>query len=188
MNIDKAVATPGWMSIEELTYIAEVAEKSQCIAEIGSWRGRSTIAFAEHTPGVVYCVDTWADNAYGGNNYWTKDDPPDLMQRKDWLWDEFHKNLGERVYTNVFPYRMSSVEGARILRNMDMTFDAIFIDAGHSYADVVNDIHAWRPMLRENGILFGHDYGIFGPEVIKAVDELIGKVRVVDTIWTTEGA
>jgi predicted O-methyltransferase YrrM len=184
MNIERALATDGWMSGTELLYLASVAEKSHMIAEVGSWRGRSARAMADNTPGVVHCFDTWADNAYGTV---FPGDAPDLCDHPDWLWNEFQENHADTVGTVVFCHRMSSVEGANYARNAGLRFDAIFIDAGHQYVDVVADITAWMPLLKKGGILFGHDYhNIHHPEVVKALDELVPKYSVVDTIWTTE--
>ena len=50
VDISHAINIPGWMSVEELTYLAEAASKSNIIVEVGSWKGRSTIALAANTP------------------------------------------------------------------------------------------------------------------------------------------
>jgi len=50
MNIERAQATTGWMSDAELTYLAECAGKSTAIVEIGSWKGRSTLALLATPP------------------------------------------------------------------------------------------------------------------------------------------
>ena len=65
----------------------------------------------------------------------------------------------------------------------------IFIDAGHSYEEVKQDILAWRPLLREGGILCGHDLykdGPYHPGVKQAVDELIVNYTVTGTIWVAQ--
>lgn len=184
MNLKKALEVPGFMAESELAYLAELAAKSHAIAEVGSWRGRSARAFADNTEGFLYCIDTWADDAYGAV---FPGDAPDLCQHRDWLWNEFQRNLADHLSSNVFRMRTNSVDGAKALRGVK-NFDLIFIDAGHNYEDVVADIKAWRPLLQEGGILCGHDYAEYHPGVIRAVDELVPKFRVVGTIWTTEGA
>lgn len=181
MNIERALATPGFMAESELEYLASLAAKSGSIVEIGSWSGRSARAFADNTPGLVFCVDTWADNAYGSA-------PAEMTCHPDWLWKEFGKNVGYEHH--VMAWRMNSVQCAALVANQGFKFDLIFIDAGHNYEDVVADINAWRPLLATDGVLCGHDYTtVHHPGVVQAVDELIPNFRVVDgtTIWTTEG-
>ncbi len=183
MNIKRALETPGWMSETELGYLASLAQKSVAIAEIGSWRGRSTRAFCDHTLGTVISVDTWADDAYGAA---FPGDAPDLCLHRDWLWAEFRKNLSDHIGGNLTPWRMASVAGAKKARSSGFKFDLIFIDAGHNYEDVVADVNAWRPLLLPNGVLCGHDYVTHHADVIMAVDQFVPVFRVIDTIWTTE--
>lgn len=176
MNIERALACPGFMSEIELTYLATLAERCYSIVEVGSWRGRSANAFAVNTPGALLCVDTWADNAYGNA-------PADITCYPNWLWHDFQRNTAQ--LPNIETLRMSSVSAATLCSNRK--FDLVFIDAGHWYEDVYHDILAWRPLLKEGGILCGHDYNpVHHPPVIQAVNDLVPKFRVVDTIWTTE--
>ena len=186
-KIERAWNAPGWMSYDELVYLSKVAEKSRSMAEIGSWRGRSARAIADNLPegGFLFCVDTWADDSYGAV---FPGDAPDLCQHPDWLWNEFARNVGDHLSSKVFRMRMPSVEAAAALNGQGRKFDAIFIDAGHRYQDVIADIQAWRPLLADGGVLCGHDYVHYHADVIKAVGELVPRFRVVDTIWTTEGA
>lgn len=177
MNIEKAIATPGFMAEIELEYIAHLAQRSKAIVEIGSWSGRSACAFAQNTLGTVHCVDTWADNAYGSA-------PAEQTCHPEWLWTAFNRNTAD--YKNIHPLRMNSVEGAAWARTAGIMFDCIFVDAGHNYEDVISDILAWQPLLVPDGILCGHDYAEYHPGVMQAVRELVPKYRVVGTIWTTE--
>lgn len=58
----------------------------------------------------------------------------------------------------------------------DGYFDLIFIDADHSYRVVKEDITAWLPKVRKDGVLSGHDYHVPDgrhPGVAQAVNELL---------------
>jgi predicted O-methyltransferase YrrM len=178
LNIEKALAIPGFMHPIELEYLASIAEKATDIVEIGSWCGRSARAFADNTPGKVWAVDTWADNAYGSA-------PAEITCKPGWLMDGFARYHSDTIGSKVIRVRASSLEGSRILDYK--RFDVIFIDAGHNYEDVRTDLLAWIPLLKDDGILCGHDYADYHPGVMKAVDEFVPKFRVVGTIWTTEG-
>jgi predicted O-methyltransferase YrrM len=56
----------------------------------------------------------------------------------------------------------------------DGSVDFVFIDAGHSYQAVAQDIRLWRPKLRPGGWLGGHDYCDKFPGVKQAVREACG--------------
>lgn len=179
MNIERALAVNGWMSEAELTYLAEAASSSQTIVEIGSWKGRSTLALACNTPGTVYAVDTWKGTEQQGD---------ELSQHEPgWLLEEFKRNTAG--ISNIVICEGTSVDMARL--HMGLTVDMIFIDGYHTYEGVRDDILSWSPMLRPGGILCGHDYvPPYWDGLLKAVHEFIPKFRVVEgtTIWTTEAA
>jgi predicted O-methyltransferase YrrM len=168
MNIERALATPGWMDLSELVYLAHLASKSSAIAEVGSWQGRSARAFADNTKGHIWCCDLWSDEQ---------------------TMFEFSKNHADTIGTKITRIRAASVEGARIMAEEGKTFDLVFIDAGHEYEDVKADILAWRPLLREGGVLCGHDLyadGPYWPGVLQAVNELVVNYSVIGTIWTAK--
>lgn len=49
------------------------------------------------------------------------------------------------------------------------TVDFVYIDAAHDHESVANDILAWWPLLKEGGILAGHDFDHHHKGVIEAV-------------------
>lgn len=187
MNIERALKTNGWMSENELAYIASLASKSKLIVELGSWRGRSAVAWAENTSGVVYCIDTWATNAYGIT---FPDDPSDLHQRPEWLWNLFVHNT--QGLANIFPVRSYTAPAARIFIERGLRPDVVFVDADHQRPGIQADLNAWLPLLADNGVICGHDYSYEGwPDVKQVIDEYVAAgrlkpIRLIDTIWTTE--
>ena len=177
MNIEHAFTVEGFMSSAEIVYLAQVSAKSRRICEIGSWKGRSSCAFAANTLGIVFCVDVWQGSL---ENDFRIEDP-----NNPFIYD-FMSNTSR--YGNLVMVRKPSLEAAQILGTFCL-FDAIFIDAGHRYEACRADILAWRPLLKSGGILFGHDYGHFDwPGVKQAVDELVPNFSIVPetSIWTTE--
>ena len=70
-------------------------------------------------------------------------------------------------------------------------FDLVFIDDDHEYEAVKNGIEAWYPLVKEGGILCGHDYcstgkdkGYYKDNVIKAVDERFGSdIEIIHDVW-----
>lgn len=85
----------------------------------------------------------------------------------------------------VVMMKMDSVVAAKTFD--DNFFDFIYIDANHKYEAVKNDISAWYPKLKNNGLFSGHDYldvinkfGEFG--VKRAVDEfckIVNKTPII---------
>ncbi len=177
MNIEKALETPGFMEISELEYLASAASKHRRILEIGSWKGRSAIAMAENTTGLVYCVDTWSGHLEASEHFSAE------------CFMAFLKNT--KSFNNIIPIPLESSHVADIFRPFGQHLGMIFIDGRHDYEGVKKDIVNWTPLLDEGGILCGHDYGHPDwPDVVKAVDELVPNFRRVPNtnIWTTEGA
>jgi predicted O-methyltransferase YrrM len=69
----------------------------------------------------------------------------------------------------------------------DGYFDMVFIDGDHSYEMAKNDILRWKALLREDGLLTGHDYSSKYEGVVKAVNEVLGKDNITilsGSIWT----
>lgn len=57
----------------------------------------------------------------------------------------------------------------------DESIDFLFIDANHTYEDVMKDLQYWYPKIKKGGLVCGHDYEHPWPGLIKAVDEFFGK-------------
>ena len=177
IDISHALTVEGWMSPAELEYLAALAEKSSCILEVGSWRGRSTSVLAHHTPGIVVAVDTWRGSV---------EHQLELQGRPaSGVFYAFRENTSR--YDNIWPLLANSITGARIISHSPLRFDLIFIDASHDYESVKADIEAWLPLLAPGGILCGHDAYRWG--VKAAVKQLVPSHRIVPntSIWTTEG-
>lgn len=174
MNLTKALAADGWSEQIELEYLASAASKSKVIAELGSWKGRSTLAMAENTEGIVFAVDVWEDNPL----------QPTGMGMRGGIFEEFQRNT--RGVTNICPVVLYTPVAAYAMTRAGVKFDLIFIDACHTFEAVSLDIMLWRPLLNPGGILCGHDFVGDFPGVAIAVKQLIPKFRVINSIWTTE--
>lgn len=120
------------------------------IAEIGVLNGRLTAMWS------VMLLDNDFDF-----NYYAIDNRPNFVETLDiTLKPVMAKitiiNESSIVVCNHFP---------------DQFFDIIYIDANHSYDDVLRDIISWYPKVKDNGFICGDDYLDFFPGVIKAVNE-----------------
>lgn len=138
-----ATEIPGWMSHEELDWLAEQARTAHKIVEIGSWQGRSTKALASATEGTVWAVDDLTGEAKSPLA------PAELERR-------FTENLHvELLCGKVAPIRQSSLAAAEIflLGSVDM----VFIDGDHEAPAPADDLAAWLPKLKAGGLMCGHD-------------------------------
>lgn len=172
IKLDRARQIQGWMSDKELAWLAERAKTHYRIVEVGSWKGRSTVALAENTPGIVLAVDTWLGSM---------EHSAELIGPEGQLFQQFTENTKGLP---VFPMQLLSASAAKAFDAMSFrVFDMIFIDAAHDYESVKEDILLWKALLQPGGLLCGHDYGQW-PDVEKAVTEVLGEVEIaVHSIW-----
>lgn len=164
----------GWMQPGELQFLFENASKVKSVLEIGSWKGRSTHALLSGCKGLVTAVDHFKGSE-GEDVQHAEAKAEDLP-----VYKEFMQNVGH--FPNLRVLKMSSKEAKEVLK--DEMFDMIFIDGGHRFADVLEDIKLWLPNAAV--ILCGHDYTYqYWPEVTQAVAAGLGKLPdgVVCTIW-----
>lgn len=144
------------------------------IVEVGSWKGKSSVFMAVEIinsgKNIKFdCVDTWL----GSKDGLTANHRAVLNNT---LYDIFLSNI-EPVKHIINPIRMTSVEASQLYQ--DCSLDFVFIDAGHSYASVKQDIESWLPKLKHGSILAGHDYNNGWPGVNRAVNEKFKKHNIL---------
>lgn len=190
INISKALVTDGYMSEIELNWLASKATTNKLIIEIGSWHGRSSRAIGDNlsSGSKLYCIDHWDGSA----NERETSHSSARLSGGDHAFIEFLNNMQDLIQKgSVVPLRMSSENAANVFKHLDIKADMIFIDAGHTYEEVKKDIEIWSPLLKEGGLICGHDYyqnNTVWPGVKKAVDELLPDTDVVEraSIWYKE--
>jgi len=90
------------------------------------------------------------------------------------LLPQFNEHISNLDVKNiVIPYKMSSDEALNYFIELNKKFDFIFIDGGHDYEIVNNDIIKSLQVLKERGTIAGDDYFTSRPneQVQKAVHE-----------------
>jgi hypothetical protein len=144
---------PGWMGHDELTWLAIQSSTRSSIVEFGSFKGRSAKALAS-TPGKLYCVDQF--------NH-------DNTER------EFPRYMSADIQSKrVEMVRCKTWQADRWLRDRKIRPDMIFIDAGHDWRSVRDDIRMCQDLIAPGGLLCGHDFNPPEfPGVCLAVKELV---------------
>lgn len=155
---------PGQVHGVELDFIAELAaglRPNARLVELGSLFGRSSWTWAQAKPSgaTLYCIDPW--------------------RREHWicaLETEFKTHFGLETFcrhtadcTNLVPLRTTSPDG---LIDWVLPVDLVFDDSVHSNPVFRQNLDFWRPLLRDGGILCGHDYHPDFPDVMAEVDAL----------------
>jgi len=169
----------GWMSDTELAFLYAIGcsmPDNATVAEVGSWKGRSTVAISEALKAksgiTLYAVDTFK----GDPGIW-QDEAKQKEAETDAVYKEFQVNTAAYNFLKVV--RADSVKASHEFA--DKSLDWVFIDADHSYDAVCADVRAWYPKLKNGGLLTGHDYG--NVAVTRAVRTLFKSISAWDTIW-----
>ena len=146
------------------------------IVEVGSWKGKSAayMAVEIHNSGKnisLDCVDTWlgSDETTHKNDIWVKNNQ---------LYELFLDNT-KSLRNIIKPVRKTSIEASCMYENESI--DAVFLDACHKYSCVKEDIFAWFPKIKIGGILAGHDYSAYWPEVVSAVHDIFKTENIEHT-------
>lgn len=116
------------------------------ICEIGSYYGHSACLFAYYCE-KVYCVDTF---------------------EREWE-VKFDENTKE--FDNIIKVKNFSTKASFLFK--DYFFDLVYIDAGHSFDDIVGDINHWKNKIKKGGFIAGHDYHpLYETKVIEGLHSL----------------
>lgn len=170
----RADKIPGWMKPAELTWLEQHAEKCERVIELGSFKGRSSVALAAAKE--LICVDHWV---------------VDLQEAvaaplgQD-IYDEFCNNV--RGAGNIKAVRCDLRDPAAVEELIEFfkeSADMVFVDAAHDEESVTRDLHTAKQLLKPGGLLCGHDYSGSWPGVIAAVTKHVpdAKPTGAGTIW-----
>lgn len=174
MNVALALKIRGWMTLPELLVLAEFASTRKQIVEVGSYCGRSARVMADNTDGNILCVDPWNGICltFGltvHSNGYNKE------------FREFTRNMADHILAGKADFRIIDFRELWL----EFTPDMIFLDAIHTYEELVLDIkHSLQ--LMPKGLLCGHDYCAAWPGVMQAVDEIFPQRQVKESIWYVE--
>ena len=148
-------AADGWLSKREAEFLftlASVVARGEAVVEIGSYKGRSTIALASgvHAGVPVYTVDPHTGCRF----------EVEQGLRID-TWTEFPANVARAGATPVIPIRSTSVDAAASYGGPKVGM--LFIDGWHSTEAVVTDFTSWKPHLASDPAVVFVDW--FDPDI-----------------------
>ena len=161
------------MSEPELAFLQALAlalPDAPTVVELGSWKGRSTVAFCEALEtrdAQVFAVDMFSGDIAHAAAF----NQAEL--------DTFRANTAGFDFLEPIVGNTADTAG----RFPDASVDLVFIDADHSYDAVRRDIRSWHGKLKPGALMAGHDWGWITVSV--AVREAFGSVGVFESIWFT---
>ena len=172
LELASKIGVEGFLHCDELEKLVELAVNCD-VLEVGSYRGLSAWGMAIVARSLT-CVDTFCAATDG-------------QRQTDEVttFDAFQ--IAVSRYNHVTSIMQASEGAARIVgawpRNKD--FDVVFLDAMHTYEEVLADIDRWWPRLRPGGLFVMHDYRHADfPGVEKAADERFGPAPEGTTLVT----
>lgn len=129
------------------------------IAEVGSWKGKSTVALAlaleraGHT-GPLYAID----------HHQGSEEHKEIIAAEGSTWPKFLATIeASRVGDLVHPLRMRSLAGARWLSEHGVRLRFLFLDGAHDEESVRADLEAFVPLMLPGAYLALDDAKPDGP-------------------------
>lgn len=150
------------------------------VAEIGVAKGEfSRLILANAKPRKLHLIDLWAhqareDYAMDGNNA----DDGEQDRRHQAVLDQFAAEIRDSI---VSIHRAYSYDAAQDFA--DGQLDWIYIDALHSYDEVLSDLRRYKDKVKPDGLILGHDYANHW----RAQEMQFGVVEAVNDFVEQEG-
>jgi len=155
----------GWGSDAPIFADLIAETRPNLIIEVGTWKGASALHMANicstiPLPTQILCIDTWL----GAYEFIGATGERDLQRIYGWP-QVYYQFLANVVYEaqmdRIIPFPQTSLIAARYLWHHQIRAELIYIDGSHDERDVYADIHAYWPLLKPGGVLFGDDYDSF---------------------------
>ncbi len=165
----------GYFFKEEAYYLQELGRGKVCL-EIGSFKGKSTVAIAE-TAAKVYAVDTFAAELNKDNSIKVVQNKGKFHQPQEPELTTYETFLANTEgYDNIVPVVGKSWD---VIPEMTEKFDVIFIDGLHTKEGIIKDVRVTLPRLKGDGFLVFHDYGNKQwPDVAPTIHSLFSPVKL----------
>lgn len=147
------------------------------MVEIGCFAGGSTEIFLNSGKiKKLYCVDPWSN----GFN----DQDPEHSNNAEYAETIFDSRITTK-FDNVVKLKMKSDSCASSITEK---VDVVYVDGDHTYEACLNDIKIAKSILKEDGVICGHDCNM--PSVVKAIIDSKLKIKkaFADFSWISENA
>lgn len=144
--------------------------KNNLAVEIGSYQGKSACYIGRAMPkgAELICIDPWQDSG--------------LIFEEQYRTDENFALFKENVRLcgleqKVTPIRDFSKE---VAKHWSEPISYLYIDGGHQYNEVLEDIDGFAPHVISGGVILFDDYSTAFPGIMKAVQERFDDIVLHD--------
>lgn len=160
----RASVVDGWFGIDEGAWVAaqvKALPRGSKVLSVGAWHGRSSRFIADNLPEGV---QLWDIDSFLGSSGEPEMHGTAHWDRGDHAFQWYFCNLAEHIEKGrVVPVRMWSENAATTLGHLIEKeeldkFSLLFIDGDHSDEGIRKDVEAWLPLLKDGGLICGHDY------------------------------
>jgi hypothetical protein len=160
----------GFLSLDEAQLMSELASQVSegCIVEVGSYRGRSTVALAlgsQHGSNIpVYAIEPHEQfEGVLGGSFGPRD-------RVEFFFNMLRTDCAETV-------RVIGVSSEVVTKGWDKPIGLLWIDGDHRYEAVKRDFTCWEPFILKQGLVAFHD----------SIDEDLGPAKVIEEALASGG-
>ena len=117
--------------------------KGGTVAELGVYMGAFTECIIETTePALLHLIDAWGSDRYHSG-----------------LFEEVMDRFADAIDSGrIKMHRKLSVDAAQDFP--DDYFDWVYVDTSHSYETTKEELLAYAPKVKSDGIIAGHDYSM----------------------------
>jgi hypothetical protein len=126
------------------------------VVEIGVASGNLANRVLSLNKGIekYYAVDPWKVYIESYNR------PPHAKEKQQSFWDSLYERVVamQERFPALYIMRMTSVRASKELTDIGEVLDFVYIDAIHDAENIVKDVYGWLTLVREGGLIGGHDY------------------------------
>ena len=146
--------------------------------EIGSYLGKSACYIGTAMPDAahLFCIDPW--NNSNVNRYKFKFTDENLLM------------FNENVRLCGLESRVTPIQGfsSEVSASWEKPISLLYIDGGHEYDEVLEDIDGFWPHMVSGGVILFDDYSEAFPGLVRAVNERFDDVILHDVgIYESKG-
>lgn len=166
----KAYDVPGLSSDKDLDIVYEWARtvpENGTIVEIGSFFGRTAVAFAEgaHASVKIHCIDYFDDWLHIPRLENKCLPPGDFWVVNKVYNREVEFNKSTKDYPNIIKHVLPKEQN--VYQYNGELIDVLFLDCAHKNPSDIQNILYYRKFLKKNALICGHDYHPDGfPDVV----------------------